>query len=165
MAEANDPLRPRPTQDSRRFFILPQTPMDSGYYVYGKLYGEPSHGAYQYADPIMMTSILRVAWEWQTIDKRRIGVGDISMAGGPKPPDHESHRNGLQVDIRPLRKDGREEAVTWMDSQYDQESTAKLIELFRTFTPVSRIFFNGRGIPFVQPLQNHDNHFHVELRR
>lgn len=160
----NDPLRPRPTQDSRSFFMLPQAPMDSGYYVYGRLYGEVARGAYQYAHPIMMTGILRVALEWQATDKRRIGVGDISMAGGPKPPNHQSHRNGLQVDIRPLRKDGLEESVTWMDSQYDQVGTARLIELFRTFAPVIRVFFNGPGIPFVQSLKNHDNHFHVELR-
>lgn len=44
MAE-DDPLRP--TQDSRRFFMLPQAPMDSGYYVYGKRYGRPAKGAYQ----------------------------------------------------------------------------------------------------------------------
>ena len=39
--EDNDPLRPRPTQDSRGFFMLPQAPMDSGYYVYGELYKKP----------------------------------------------------------------------------------------------------------------------------
>lgn len=34
MKHDSDPLRPRPTQDKRGFFMLPQTPMDSGYYVY-----------------------------------------------------------------------------------------------------------------------------------
>lgn len=82
MDEDNDPLRPRPTQDSRDFFMLPQAPMDSGYYVYGELHKKPAKGAYQYAHPFMMTAILRVALEWQAIDKRRIGIGDISMAGG-----------------------------------------------------------------------------------
>ena len=72
--------------------------------------------------------------------------------------------NGLQVDIRPLRKDGLEEAVTWSDPHYDKEGTVKLIELFRTFAPVVRVFFNGPDIPFVEKLKDHDNHFHVELR-
>jgi hypothetical protein len=138
--------------------------MDSGYYVYGKLFAKPDKGAYQYAHPIMMTAILRVALEWQAIDPRRFGVGNISLPGGRKLDDHKSHMNGLQVDVRPLRKDGREERVTWMDSQYDEVGTAKLIELFRTFAPVTRVFFNGHGIPFVQPLSHHDDHFHVELR-
>lgn len=95
----------RPTQDSRRFFMLPQAPMDSGYYVYGTVHKQPARGAYQYAHPLMMTAILCVAFEWQAIDRRRFGVGDIRLAGGPQPPDHHSHVNG-QVDIRPLRKDG-----------------------------------------------------------
>jgi penicillin-insensitive murein DD-endopeptidase len=158
----DDPLRP--TLDSRRFFMLPQAPMDSGYYVYGKLYGKPARGAYQYAHPVMMTAILRVALEWQAIDRRRIGVGDISLAGGPKPPDHDSHRSGLEVDIRPLRTDGREEAVTWRDRQYDKEGTIKLIELLRTYAPVEKILFNGPDVPFVLKWHDHDDHLHVKLR-
>ena len=96
--EDNDPLRPRPPQDSRGFYVLPQAPMDSGHYVYGKLYGQLAKWAYQYAHPIMMTAIPRVALKWHATDSRRIGIGDISMAGGPKSPDHNTHRSGLEVD-------------------------------------------------------------------
>lgn len=144
--------------------MLPQSPMDSGYYVYGKLDRKPAKGAWQYAHPTMMTAILRVGLEWQAIDRRRFGVGDISLPEGRRHQDHKSHMDGLQVDVRPLRKDGLELPVTWMDSQYDREGTAKLIELFRTFSPVARVFFNGPGVAFVMPLKNHDDHFHVELR-
>lgn len=160
----NDPLRPRPTQDSRGFFMLPQAPMDSGYYVYGKLHRQPAKGAYQYAHPIMMTGILRVALEWQAIDARRFGVGDISLAGGINTPDHAGHKSGLNVDIRPLRMDGREEAVTWFDPQYDQDATRKLIDLFRTFAPVLSIIFNDPGIPFLFRADKHNDHFHINLR-
>ncbi|NRR33909.1 penicillin-insensitive murein endopeptidase [Oxalobacteraceae bacterium] len=161
MAE-DDPLRP--PQDSRRFFMLPQAPMDSGYYVYGNFRGRPAKGAYQFAHPIMMTAILRVALEWQAIDKRRIGIGDISLAGGSRPPDHDSHRSGLELDVRPLRKDGHEESIRWWEPQYDKESTAKLIELFRTFAPVVTVLFNGPDIPFVNHYAGHDDHFHIKLR-
>ena len=154
----------RPPEDSRHFFMLPQAPVDSGYYVYGELHKKPARGAYQYASPLMMTAILRVAFERQAIDKRRFGVGDISIAGGVATPDHRSHKNGLQVDIRPLRKDGLEEGVIWSDPQYDKEGTKRLIEMFRTFAPVVQIFFNDPNIPFVKKMRNHDNHFHVELR-
>lgn len=154
----------RPTQDSRGFFMLPQSPMESGYYVYGSLHSRPARGAYQYAHPIMTTAILRVALEWQAFDRRRIGIGDISLAGGPQTPDHASHKNGLQVDVRPLRKDGLEAPVSWWDREYDRESTAKLIEMFRTFAPVTRVLFNDSDIPFVNKEIGHDNHFHVELK-
>lgn len=54
--------------------------------------------------------------------------------------------------------------MTWMDSEYDKAGTAKLIELFRKFAPVTKVIFNGRGIPLIVPMQHHDNHFHLELR-
>jgi murein endopeptidase len=163
MAEtAEDRLRP--PQDARGYFMLPQAPEDSGYYVYGRLDGRPSRGAYQYAPPVMMMAILRVAREWQALDKRRFGVGDISRAGGLPHKDHSSHLSGLEVDIRPLRKDGRHESVTWHDSQYDRAATAKLIELFRIFAPVNLVFFNDPEIPFVRMAVHHDDHFHVKLR-
>jgi penicillin-insensitive murein endopeptidase len=156
-----DPLRP--TQDSRGFFMLPQTPMESGYYTYGKMDGKPDKGGYQYPHPVMMTAILRVALQWQAIDKRRFGVGNISRADGRDDADHSSHLDGLQVDIRPLRKDGLELPATWMDREYDRAATAKLIDLFRAFAPVKKVLFNDTSIPFVRPVDHHDDHFHVSL--
>lgn len=165
MGHDNDPLRPRPTQDKRGFFMLPQAPMDSGYYVYGDLYEKPAKGAYQFAHPIMMTAILRVAREWMMMDGRRFGVGDISLAHGVRTPDHGGHKTGLNVDVRPLRKDGREEPVTWHQADlYDQDGTRRLIHLFRTFAPVVKVIFNDPGIPCCSRAKKHDNHFHVDLR-
>lgn len=151
-------------QDSRRYFMLPQTPEDAGYYTYGRLNGRPSHGAFQYAHPAMLTAILRVEREWQMIDNRRFGVGDISLAGGPKNDDHSSHMSGLEVDVRPLRKDGLEQPVHWYDAEYDKAGTEKLIGLFQRLAPVVLIYFNGPDIPFVRKRVKHDNHFHVQVR-
>ena len=151
-------------KDSRDYFMLPQTPQDAGYYVYGKLDGIPSRGKFQYAHPVMMTAILRVEREWQAIDRRRFGVGDISLPGGPKHKDHGTHMKGLEVDVRALRKDGAETGVRWQDPQYDKEGTVKLIELFRIFAPVVLVYFNGPDIPFVSKMIRHDDHFHVKLR-
>ncbi|MES2118933.1 MAG: hypothetical protein V4578_27445 [Pseudomonadota bacterium] len=150
-------------QDSRRYFMLPQAPEDSGYYVYGKLNYKPSLGAYQYATASMLTAILWVEREWQAIDNRKFGVGDISLAGGPKYKDHHTHMSGLEVDIRPMRKDGKHEPVTWMEPEYDHDATEKLIELFCIWSPVVRIYFNAPNLPVVRPMTGHDNHFHVEL--
>jgi murein endopeptidase len=138
--------------------------MDSGYYVYGDLYKKPAKGAYQYAHPVMMTSVLRVALEWQARDPRRIGIGDISMANGPRTQDHSSHKDGLQVDVRALRKDGREAPVRWWESEYDLDATIRLLELFRTYAPVTKILFNDRRVPFTKPWPDHDHHMHIELR-
>jgi len=38
--QKEDPLRP--VQDKRGFFMLPQTPMESGYYTYGLMDKKPT---------------------------------------------------------------------------------------------------------------------------
>ncbi len=144
-------------KDSRGYFILPQAPEDAGYYVYGT----PGGGAAQYAHPKMMTLILAVEREWQAIDDRKFGVGNISMAGGVK-FDHTSHLTGLEVDIRPMRKDGQHLPVTYLGDEYDLVATETLIGLFRASAPLT-IFFNDNRIPGVSPLKKHDNHFHVQF--
>lgn len=159
--QKEDPLRP--TQDKRGFFMLPRTPPESGYYTYGLMDKNPDRGGYQYPHPIMMQAILRVALEWQAIDRRRIGIGNISRADSFDDDDHDSHLNGLQVDVRPIRKDGLEKPVAWTEHQYDKEATAKVIELFRTFAPVKFVLFNDTSIPFVKIAKRHDDHFHVAL--
>ena len=100
-------------QDSRRYFMLPQAPEDSGYYVYGT----PGSGAFQYAHPSMMTVLMFVEREWAAIDNRKFGIGNISLAGGPENDDHASHTDGMQVDVRALRKDGLQLPVTWHQEQ------------------------------------------------
>lgn len=151
-------------KDKRGYFMLPQAPEDAGYYVYGKLDGRSSRGAFQYAPPLMMTAILRIEREWQSIDDRKFGVGDISLAGGMPHKDHKTHRSGLEVDVRPLRKDGLQLPVTWRQDEYDEEGTERFIGLFRLFAPVVLIYFNDPGIPFVTRMPRHDDHFHVKLR-
>lgn len=147
--------------DSRNYFMLLQAPEEAGYYVHGT----PPNGGGQYAHPAMMTMILFVEREWAAIDNRKFGVGNISQADGPAYEKHESHKNGLQVDIRPIRKDGRHEAVYWYQAEdYDQAATGKLIALFHAYPGVRKILYNDQhASPFVTPYKNHDHHFHVEL--
>lgn len=160
--QMDDPLRP--IRDKRGFFMLPRSPAESGFYTYGSMDKKPDRGGYQYAHPSMMQALLRVALEWHAIDRRRIGIGNISRADGFIDTDHRSHKNGLQVDVRPLRKDGLELPVTCNDTnQYDRGATAKVIELFRTFAAVDFILFNDLSIPFVKAAAGHSDHFHVAL--
>jgi len=146
-------------QDSRKFFMLPQAPEGAGYYVYGT----PAQGAAQYAHPAMMTLLLMVEREWALIDKRKFGIGNISVADGAF-FGHRSHRKGLEVDVRLLRKDGLRLPVTFTNPAYDLEATKTLIQLFRACTshPLL-IFFNDGRIPGVRPLVDHNNHFHVQF--
>ena len=152
------PLQPK---DARGFFMLPQAPEDAGYYVYGT----PRHGAGQFAHPLMMTVLLSVEREWQqTGDRRRFGIGNISLANGTEFDPHDSHLDGLQVDVRPVRVDGVEVPVKYFNSGYDRAATQRLIGIFQAHPLVARVYFNDRNIPGVRPLIKHDDHFHVALK-
>ena len=146
-------------QDSRNFFVLPQQPEDAGYYVYGT----PSRGQGQYAHPKLLSFIFMVAQFWSGTDDRPIGVGNISLANGVQFKPHHGHMSGLEVDIRPLRKDGKKEPVTCFDAQYDREGTRKLVGLFFSTGQVKKVRFNDLSIPRVVRTVGHDNHFHVDL--
>lgn len=153
------PIQPT---DARRYFMLPQSPEESGYYVYGT----PAKGAFQYAHPTMMTVLLAVERKWAALDNRQFGIGNISLASGPDNDDHDSHEDGLQVDIRPLRQDGLQRPVSWKQaSLYDRIATRKLIGLFFSHPDVTIILFNDVSThPRVKPWRGHDNHFHVALK-
>ena len=149
-------------KDNRGYFVLPQAPEDAGYYVYGT----PAGGGGQYTHPAMMSMLLFVERQWSAIDKRRFGVGNISLAGGQVYAKHRSHKSGLEVDVRPLRTDGQHIPVYWQwADQYDQTATTRLIELFHDYPGVHKIYFNDPDLRhLVQPLIHHDHHFHVELK-
>ena len=150
-----------PIKDSRGFFKLPQDPEQGGYGYY--TYGTPARGAGQFAHPKLLSLLNLVEFRWQGMDNRRIGIGNISLAGGVTFDPHEGHVSGLDVDIRPIRKDGLELPVRWTDPQYDREATEMLICLFFESNLVKIIYFNDLKIPRVKPRFRHDNHFHVTI--
>lgn len=150
-------LQPR---DNRGYFMLPQSPQDCSYYVYGT----PLHGAGQYGHPALLSVVFFVDREWQAINKRKFGIGNISRASGGTYTEHASHKDGLQVDIRPLRIDGLQQPVTRFDTAYDQQATKALIHIFRCHPAVRKILFNDKSIPGIIPWIKHDDHFHVDIR-
>lgn len=147
-------------RDSRGYFMLPQAPGDAGYYVYGT----PPGGVFQYAAPSMMTAILWLEREWQAIDSRKFGVGNISLADGKDSGEHATHKDGLTVDVRALRKDGLHLPVNWHQAEYDHDATARLIALLVSYPSVKKVLFNDLRIPGVRPWFHHDDHFHVEIK-
>lgn len=146
-------------QDNRNFFMLPQKPEEAGYYTYGT----PSEGAGQYAHPSTLSFLFWLESRWAAVEKRKFGVGNISLSGGVAFPPHKSHKSGLQVDIRPLRKDGTHAPVSYKSSSYDQKATKKLISLIFSSNMVNKIIFNDPDIVGVKYLAGHDNHIHVEV--
>ena len=145
--------------DGRGFFVLPQAPEQAGYYTYGT----PVGGLGQYAHPQMLTFIFQLEFAWSSVDVRKFGVGNISLADGASFPPHRSHRSGLEADMRPIRKDGKHLPVRYTDPAYDRVATERLVDLIYSTGMARRVFFNDGSIARVSPLRGHDDHLHVEV--
>jgi murein endopeptidase len=152
--------------------MLPQAPEDAGYYVYGNVGGVPGTGHLaQYAHPNMLSVIFWVEREWQAIEERKFGIGNISVANGLK-YDHRTHMKGIEMDIRPVRKDkmvGQAARCSYMDKAvYDREATIKLVRLFLQHPMVRLIYFNDEKVQQatggrVKYWPDHNDHLHIEI--
>jgi penicillin-insensitive murein endopeptidase len=170
MASSGVPLQPI---DSRGYFMLPQAPEDAGYYVYGTLHYVPGTGAQaQYAHPNLFSVILQIERDWQALCDRKFGIGNISIDGGEKFDKHATHRKGIEMDCRPVRKDqltGQAARCSYQDkTNYDGEATTRLIRLFIQHPWVKLVYFNDPGVQKalggqVRSCPGHNDHFHVEL--
>ncbi|KAB8041367.1 hypothetical protein [Janthinobacterium aquaticum] len=161
-------------KDTRGYYILPQAPEDAGYYVYGNFNRRPDSGHMaQHAHPRMLSLIFYIEHAWQAVDDRKFGIGNISAAGGISYDNHKTHRKGIEMDIRPVRKDrliGQAAGLTYFDALYDRDATIKLVRLFLQHPMVTKVFFNDEklqkqvGGGRVRSLIGHNNHLHIEIR-
>ncbi|MBD0290512.1 MAG: penicillin-insensitive murein endopeptidase [Thermoleophilia bacterium] len=97
----------------------------------------------------------------------RVGIGDLSRPrGGPFPPKHASHQNGLDVDVYYPRKD-RKERPPRRPAQVDRRLAQALVDAF-VGAGAAKIFVGpsvGLRGPHrvVQVLAHHDDHLHVRI--
>ena len=100
----------------------------TGFYSYYA--NQPDGRAHQYGLPETVQALQALGAAWQRAHPQgpRIGIGHLSLRGGGPTPEHSSHQNGLDVDIRPVRNDGREESVYYQWSQYSRSLTQELVD-------------------------------------
>lgn len=103
---------------------------DAGYYVYGT----PTKGRAQFTAPLLLSLIFAVERAWTAADDRHFGVGNMSKADGVR-YDHATHMKGVGVGLRPLRKDGCREPLSYTWPDYDKEATQKFMGIFRRCFP------------------------------
>ncbi|HWS55534.1 MAG TPA: penicillin-insensitive murein endopeptidase [Pyrinomonadaceae bacterium] len=143
--------------------VLPES--GRGYTTYNR---EPN-GADQYGRAATIRNIQTLGEEWAVLHPAgpRLQFGDISRRGGGPFPPHSAHKNGNEVDIRPLTNNGREEATNIHSPSYSHELTKELAQLVRRLFPTARVFFNDKQLikaGLTAPLGGHDNHLHVGFR-
>jgi peptidoglycan hydrolase-like protein with peptidoglycan-binding domain len=96
-----------------------------------------------------------------------VAVGDMSRRGGGPFPPHASHRDGRDVDLRPLTNNGRNEPTNIDAANYSHALTRELILLIREELNPEVIFFNDpltiqEGL--TRRAAGHHNHLHVRFR-
>ncbi|MCM3874337.1 MAG: penicillin-insensitive murein endopeptidase [Pyrinomonadaceae bacterium] len=125
------------------------------------------NGAFQFGQKSTIDAALRVGAAWKVSHPHPFSIGQISKKGGGPMPPHQSHRLGVDVDVRPVRIDGQNSGVTIDDPAYDRAVTTALIEMWWQKAPVQLVLFNDQtviaaGLSRAHP--GHGNHFHVRLR-
>jgi peptidoglycan L-alanyl-D-glutamate endopeptidase CwlK len=122
-------------------------------------------GYHRYGLREVCRAIEGIAAEWYRRHAQgpRLGIGDLSLVGGGPTPRHGAHQRGLEVDIRPLRSDGRLLPVTFNDPNYSRSLTQELVDVItrNPILPVRVILFNDPGVSGVRAYPGHDNHLHV----
>lgn len=132
----------------------------TGFYSYA-----PASRRYGIPETIRALQQVSAAWAAARPSGPRIGFGDISLQGGGPISGHASHQKGVDVDVRLMRNDGREEPTVYQSANYSRQLTQQLIDLIRAngVLHVQYIFFNDPQARGVQPWPNHDNHLHVRF--
>lgn len=150
LAEVGSSGRPR----SRRGFVQ-LAASGPGFYNY-------SPSSDRWGTPRMIYGLERIGRRWRG-QGPRMGIGDVSLANGGRMPGHVSHQLGVDVDVRPVRGDGREGPITIYQSAYSRTLTQRLLNLYVAELRIRLILFNDTRTRPVQTWPNHHNHFHARI--
>ena len=101
----------------------------------------------------------------------RIAVGDVSFEHGGAIPGHNTHRVGLDIDVRLLRKANDQCSVrgtTFRSTAYDRTATRLMIQTFRASAVghIKTIYFNDPVLireGLTTWFSGHDDHVHVRF--
>jgi len=143
-----------------------------GFYTYDPATQRPPGGAERtWGTSLLVRELLDLGEWWARTHpaQPRLGIGDLSRRAGGRfvgpVVGHASHQNGLDVDIRLVRRDGAESG-TGADT-YDRALTQAVVD---------RLVARGAGLVLIGPSldlhgpanvvmrwPNHDDHLHVRF--
>jgi Putative peptidoglycan binding domain/Penicillin-insensitive murein endopeptidase len=148
--------------------LTPLPKSGTGYY----LYPPGSENVRHYGRQSTINKLEKLGRQWDRAHGSNpgIGIGDISIKGGglyviDGVQRHDGHQKGLEVDIRPMRKDTNRTGVKWNDKDYSRELTRALVNKIISIGDVYKIYFNDevllKEITQLHYLKDHDDHLHV----
>ncbi len=108
------------------------------------------------------------AARFATLGRGRVALGDIGHEHGGDIAGHQTHEQGLDVDIRPIRRrsDQCRWGVSWRMAAYDRNATRALVRAIRATAigHVKVIYFNDPVLireGLTRAYVGHDDHIHV----
>lgn len=136
-----------------------------GYTVYNR------DGNDQFGTRKTIESVVKLGLEWFKLHPENpIQVGDISKKGGGDFPPHSTHRDGREVDVRPVNDMGKQMPFSINHPEYGDKSrelNRQLLKLFLKLNPRGKALFNdpiliSEGLCLYW--SSHNNHLHLMFR-
>jgi hypothetical protein len=142
---------------------------------YRHLRGSDAVDSDDWASLALVNCIESVGRAWEA-SGRRINVNDLSQRPGGRFRPHRSHQNGLDADLRYVRKDGADAPLDLRRAPeaYDAAATQELLRLFLRHCDVALFFADVDRLGFADSdlasdrdvlayAPGHSNHFHLRL--
>ena len=130
-------------------------------------YTREQNGADQNGRASTIKAIMEIAKDWATHHASpRLQFGDISRKGGGHFSPHKAHQRGLEVDVRPITNNNREEPTNINATTYSHQLTLEFVQLVKAKFPNTTIFFNDPKLiklGLTKPLAGHSDHLHIRF--
>lgn len=109
--------------------------------------------------------LIKIAGLWHELHPDNpISIGQISHKGGGEFKPHKQHRDGIEADMRPLRKDGQDHPTDFTKAEYSRELTREFVKLLKSNATMHRVFFNDPKLlaeSLTQHADGHGDHLHL----
>ncbi|MFZ5351437.1 MAG: penicillin-insensitive murein endopeptidase [Bacillota bacterium] len=115
--------------------------MGNGYMVVNNWDGNENWGT-----PSTISSLVSIANQWSQNNDVLLEYNDISKKEGGLFRPHVSHQKGKDIDIRPIRNDGKNGGTDINSSTYSREGTRELIKLLLADPNTEMILFNDEAL-------------------
>ena len=129
-------------------------------------YGNQDVNGDHYIQPIVAAALFGATSEFIEYNPNdKLQFGDMSNKLGDRPnEEHNSHRNGLNVDVRLISVDGKLTPLNVNDKNFDFNKTQIAVNAFHKYGFKSILSFkNNKGIllNYTQQYKGHKDHLHL----
>jgi penicillin-insensitive murein endopeptidase len=119
-----------------------------------------------FATQVVHDLLIKIAGLWHEMQPDHpISIGQLSHKGGGSfEPSHHQHRLGVEADVRPIRKDGKNLPTDHLSPDYSRDLTREFVKLLRSNARMHRVWFNDPQLieeSLTTFMQKHGDHLHL----